>query len=183
MSQEIVIRLVLDVNVVEVAGPKSDMLSKSCWNTLKYIVENRCFHIVLSPEIRREFNRTPFSPLANTWRQMMDSQDRFYPLSDSINEDLRRKVRNLKSHQMNDHDKEAMLKDIRYIEAALSTDQRILSRDDEARGCFKRSVRFIPKMMEIMWSNPILPKDDTENWLKNCAPIEEQRQLGFDDDE
>lgn len=183
MTQEVFIRLVLDVSVIGVAGVKDNALSRNCGNVLKYTKENECFRIVLSSEIRGEFNRLPNSPLINTWRQVINSQGRWHILKNAENEALRRKIRNIRPFQMDDNDKHAMLKDIRYVEAALLTDQRIISRDDEARACFKNAVEFIPEIIEIMWSNPVIPEDDTDNWLINCTPLEAHRQLGFIKDE
>jgi hypothetical protein len=74
-----------------------------------------------------------------------------------------------------------MIKDILLLEAALETDRRVISLDDNtARKYFARAAKTIPKLREIVWVNPDKPKEKPIEWLREGAPAADFRMLGHD---
>jgi hypothetical protein len=67
-----------------------------------------------------------------------------------------------------------MRKDVHLLEAAISTDNRIASEDDTARGFF----RGIRHARAVLWINPALEEEGAVEWLGRGARIESRRQLG-----
>lgn len=72
----------------------------------------------------------------------------------------------------------AMKKDCHLLEAALSTDQCIISLDDKARNHFRRLCSRLPEIRSICWVNPCTPEEKAVAWLEAGAPAERVRLLG-----
>ena len=77
-----------------------------------------------------------------------------------------------------DKPREAMWKDCHLLEAAIATDNIIISLDEKARNPFDKAAKSIKELQEIMWVNPDKPEENTLIWLENGAAKEKQRQLG-----
>lgn len=61
-------------------------------------------------------------------------------------------------------------KDARLLEAALSTDRLVASRDETARGIFRDASGSVRELTPITWVNPTLPADDPIRWARGwCA--------------
>ena len=71
-----------------------------------------------------------------------------------------------------------MEKDRRLIEAALFSDHRIASLDEAVRRHFRHHGERLPELRKICWVNPDT-EDDVCDWLKNGAPAERTRMLGY----
>ena len=67
-----------------------------------------------------------------------------------------------------------MLKDVHLLEAALATDRRIVSNDDEARNSYKG----LPHVRLVLWINPSRQEETAVEWLNAGAKLERHRQLG-----
>ncbi len=70
---------------------------------------------------------------------------------------------------------EAMLKDFHLLEAALATDQIVISLDETSRYLFAAACQQIGEIREIMWVHP----DEAEilDWLNDGAKSQPERQL------
>jgi hypothetical protein len=65
-------------------------------------------------------------------------------------------------------EKEAMLKDVHLIEAALAADKIVASLDDEARRLFN-----VAELSTVVWVNPVAHHEDCLTWLADGAePVE-----------
>jgi hypothetical protein len=71
----------------------------------------------------------------------------------------------------------AMEKDIRLIEAARMTDNRVISLDDTARKFFSAVSSRVGELGDILWVNPVNDDETSTQWLTDGAPNEEQRQI------
>ena len=91
--------------------------------------------------------------------------------------ELRKKLEKL---EFTDKDKEAMMKDIHLVEAALKTGQVILSSDDIARSLFRIASRRVGEIRHIIWVNPVHDEEKVIPWLDNGASREKHRCLGFE---
>ena len=54
-----------------------------------------------------------------------------------------------------DKDKFTMIKDFLLIEAAIATDERIVSLDDRVKTLFSKESPRIPELRSIVWINPV----------------------------
>ena len=103
------------------------------------------------------------SQYSSEWIVFMTDKRRVFKVKDARNESLRRKMKT-----------EAMLKDFHLLEAALATDNRIISNDDRARNSFRR----IPDVRLVLWVNPSRPEEKAVEWLTKGARLEAYRRLG-----
>ncbi len=73
---------------------------------------------------------------------------------------------------------EILEKDRHLIEAALVTDKRVASLDDEVRDALRQTGRGFPGVSTIIWVNPNAPDERSIAWLESGAPNEKSRTLG-----
>ena len=83
----------------------------------------------------------------------------------------------LEANVSNATDRAAMLKDIHLLEAALATDNIVVSRDDSARGLFSKTARVVHAISSTVWVNPA-EEVDPRLWLDNGAEPDQERMLG-----
>lgn len=168
------LHLVIDANVARAAGPEGAVFptSKKCREFL-LAVENYNFMIVSTPELREEWNKHQ-SRFFRTWRVRMMGRKRISMRESQSSEDLRRR---LIEFAQNEGEQEGMLKDCHLLEAALSSDLRIVSLETYVRKHFARACSKIEEIRAILWINP---NDDTEMvilWLEEGAPADRHRRL------
>lgn len=73
---------------------------------------------------------------------------------------------------------EALRKDFHLLQAALTTDQTIISLDETVRQLFKRASQQVGEIQDIIWVNPDKTTEEQPiAWLQNGAPPEPHRQL------
>ena len=70
-------------------------------------------------------------------------------------------------------DRESILKDFHLIEAALTTDKIVVSRDDRARSLFN-----VPELNTVVWVNPVTNHPDCLTWLAEGAQSTQRWLLG-----
>jgi len=70
-------------------------------------------------------------------------------------------------------------KDRLLIEAALVTEKRVASLDDQVRGHIQAHRDKLPEVCSICWVNPNAPDQAAITWLEYGAPAEKSRTLGF----
>lgn len=64
-----------------------------------------------------------------------------------------------------------MKRDFHLIEAALATDHRVLSLDQEARVLFDATARQVSEVGKIVWLNPNTGEDDVIRWLEKVRHL------------
>ena len=72
-----------------------------------------------------------------------------------------------------------MNKDIHLLEAALATDKIVASKEVEAHDLFEDVCSRVGEIRDVMWVNPVVEEESCIVWLKQGAPVELERQLGF----
>jgi hypothetical protein len=114
-------------------------------------------------------------PFARRWRRSMNAKRRV----DRPNVD-HDDVFCLKIERASQTEKAlvAMEKDLRLIEAARVTDNRVISLDDTARSYFSAASSQVGELRDILWVNPANDDETPAKWLTKGAPNEEQRRLG-----
>ncbi|MDE0326359.1 MAG: hypothetical protein OXN27_20745 [Candidatus Poribacteria bacterium] len=72
----------------------------------------------------------------------------------------------------------ALRKDFHLLQAALATDQTIISLDETIRQLFKKASQQVGEIRDIIWVNPDRTTEEQPiTWLQNGAPPEPHRQL------
>jgi hypothetical protein len=79
----------------------------------------------------------------------------------------------------NEKHRDAMLKDVLLIEAALATDETVLSLDEVVRGLFSGLCHQVKQINEIIWVNPVIAEEKCIEWLREGAPAEKHRMLSY----
>ena len=168
-------RLVIDTDVAQASGDEdaTDPRAINCRDFLRE-VRSQNHWVVMTREISDEWKRHQ-SRFALEWRVSMDARRKVNRIDPSEDEELQDKVTNTAS----DEDEiEAMQKDFHLLQAALATDQTVISLDEAVRGLFKRASQQVGEIRNIIWVNP--DKTTEEHpilWLQNGAPPEAHRRL------
>jgi len=168
-------QLVIDTDVAQASGDEdaTDPRAINCRDFLKE-VRFQDHRVVMTREISEEWKRHQ-SRFALEWRVSMDARRRIDRINPPEDEELRDKV----TVTATDEDEiEAMQKDFHLLQAALATDQTIISLDETVRGLFKQASQRVGKIRGINWVNPDRTAEEQPiAWLQNGAPPESHRQL------
>ena len=169
-------RLVIDASVAgRASGPAAtDPSAISCRDFLATVLD--AGHVlVMTPEIRAEWNEHR-SQFANEWRYSMlaHGQFDFVPLAPDVA--LREQLDDV-AHS--DGARAAMYKDACLVEAALATDRTVASLDERVRALFRQATEHVGALRAIVWVNPEQEEETPLLWLRNGAPAEPERMLGY----
>ena len=168
-------RLVIDTDVAQASGDEdaTDPRAINCRDFLKE-VRSQDHRVVMTREISDEWKRHQ-SRFALEWRVSMDARRKIDRINPPEYADIQAKVTNTASEE----DKiEVMEKDFHLLQAALATDQTIISLDETIRELFKRASQSVGEIRDIIWINPDRTAEEHPiAWLQNGAPREPHRQL------
>ena len=167
-------QLVIDTDVAQASGDEdaTDLRAINCRDFLK-AVRTQGHRVVMTREISNEWKRHQ-SHFALEWRVSMDARRKIDRINSPEDEAFRDKVTNT----ANDADEiEAMQKDLHLLQAALATDQTVISLDETVRGLFKQASQQVGEIRDIIWVNPDRAEEQPILWLQNGAPPESYRQL------
>lgn len=166
-------RLVIDASVATSTGERGKR-GERCQAFLRVMIDETYHRLVMTREIGAEWD-IHSHPFARRWRRSMNAKRRV----DRPNAD-HDAVLCLKIQRASQTEKAlvAMEKDLRLIEAARATDNRVISLDDTARSYFSAASSQVGELRGILWVNPANDDETLTEWLTKGAPNEEQRQLG-----
>ena len=137
-----------------------------------------CGHrIVWSTDIDREWNRH-FTEFSTDWYTTMTNSGKVLDLR-NVNvrdEGLRNEIHKFAPDI---HIYKIMRKDIHLLEAALKSDKIVASKDKKAQRHFGIVCQHIGEIRDVVWVNPDNEEEMCIDWLKDGAPAEQHRQLGF----
>lgn len=165
-------RLVVDASVATSTGERGRR-GKRCRDFLKVMIDETSHRLVMTREISAEWD-IHSHPFARHWRRSMNAKRRVDRPSAGRDAAFCRKI-----EQASQTDKAlaAMEKDLRLIEAARATDNRVVSLDDNARKLFSAASSQVGELREILWVNPVNEEETSIQWLKDGAPSDEQRRI------
>ncbi len=169
-------RLVVNASVARAAGGKGATASVSvnCTEFLETFQEESPHHVVMTPELSEEWNKHQ-SNFSARWLKSMIARKRFVYVNPPQNSTLSDKIEITANRERNI---EALRKDFRLLQAALATDQTVISLDETVRGLFKRASQSVSEIRGIIWVNPDRTAEEQPiTWLQNGAPPEAHRQL------
>lgn len=167
--------LVVDASIARSSGGEDAIFptSKKCRDFLSAI-RRICRKIVMTPDLSDEWRKHQ-SNFARIWRVSMEARRKVEHINNDPNDELRRKI---ESNAASEEGREAMLKDIHLIEAAMETDSLVSSLDETARNLFGTASSKVGEINNIVWANPDKVEDDAISWLENGAKSEMKRRLG-----
>jgi hypothetical protein len=172
-------RLVIDASVARSCGsPTADKPPGNTCRDFLYAVLDCKHQVVMTDEIRAEWKKHE-SRNTTRWRRLMVSNGQLFPIREQLfDAELWETIPDM---AQSDKQRSAMAKDILLLEAALETDRRIVSLDENtARKYYTQAAKTIPKLREIVWVNPDKPEERPIEWLQSGAPADDWRMLGRD---
>ncbi|MDE0469582.1 MAG: hypothetical protein OYL97_21250 [Candidatus Poribacteria bacterium] len=169
-------RLVVNASVARAAGGKGATASVSinCTEFLETFRDECPHHIVMTSELSEEWNAHQ-SNFAARWLKSMIARKRFDYITPPQDTALSNKIDTTTTRE---RDIEALRKDFHLLQAALATDQTIISLDETIRQLFKQASQQVSEIRDIIWVNPNrTTAEQPITWLQNGAPPEPHRQL------
>ena len=163
-------RLVIDASV---AGISEYPVSKA---NRDFLMEVRavCHKVVMTPEISVEWQNHG-TKFALGWQKSMMARRKLATLFVLHNSVLRVRIRQA---QITPRQRRAMEKDAPLLEAALSADRIVISRDEEARGLYKALAADWPPLRDVLWLQPDESPTEALDWLRRGAKPTRKWQLG-----
>jgi hypothetical protein len=125
--------------------------------------------MVLTPPLVDEWRRHQ-SKYTREWRKSMHAWRQIRMLDDGENTGLRERAL---SPGIEEPLRQIRLKDLPLIEAALRTDNIVVSLDEEARVAFR-----LPELNAITWANPLIERERIRTWLEAGAKPVDEWKLG-----
>jgi hypothetical protein len=166
--------LVIDASIARAAGDTSmHPTSKCCREFLQSVLEI-CHRAVMSMPIKQEWDKHQ-SHFARQWRIQMVARKKLEILNLVSHHSLESRLQNVES---NPSLSAIMEKDRILLEAALCSENRIASLDEQVRNHFRLCSIEIMEIRKICWVNPTLVEEEVLDWLKSGAPIDKRRTLG-----
>lgn len=165
-------RLVIDASVATSTGERG-VRGERCQAFLRVMIDDTYHRLVMTREIGAEWD-VHSHPFARRWRRSMNAKRRVD--RPNVGHD---NAFCLKIERASQTEKalEAMKKDLHLIQAARTTDKRVISLDDTARDYFSEVSSQVGELRGILWVNPVNDDETPTQWLADGAPNEEQRQL------
>ena len=139
-------RLVIDASVVQSAGESEHPVSSACRAYLEAIL-NICHHAVLTKYICDEWNKH-MSNYSRKWRRSMLAHRK------SLDDIIPKKI-NFNTKGLSVADLNAIEKDLFLIEAALSADSIIITRDEDLLRRLAKTSQGLELLNSITWINPV----------------------------
>lgn len=137
--------------------------------------------VIVTPEIMKEWREhqvldKPFVPKTQSWYIQMTRRGLIkIHEEDATRPELRDTIFTLVEKNAID----AVRKDMRWIEAALLADKRVVSKESRSFSHFRRAAKSVDEIKAIIWINPRLIREDSIFWLREGAPTDEHRMLGY----
>ena len=168
--------LVVNASVARAAGGEGATASVSinCTEFLETFRGECSHHIVMTYELSDEWKKHQ-SNFAARWLTSMIAKNRFTYVTPRQNRALYDKIERT---AIREKDIEALQKDFHLLQAALATDQTIISLDETIRQLFALASQRVGDIRHIIWVNPDrTSEEDPIAWLQNGAQREAHRQL------
>jgi len=143
--------LVIDACVARSAGgmDTTDPGAKNCRDFLTAILDI-CHHVVMTRAIGEEWKMHQ-SRFARKWLLSMEAHRKVRRFTQTSRLEMRERIMKAIPDKNN---RDAMLKDVHLLEAALSADKIIASTDQEARTLFTKSAGVSKAAKNVVWLDP-----------------------------
>jgi hypothetical protein len=166
--------LVIDASIARAAGDISmHPTSQSCREFLQAILE-LCHRMAMTAPIQEEWNKHQ-SRFARRWRTSMMARKKIEMVEVPSDLSLEKWIKLIVAGK---RIVAIIENDSHLIEAALATDQRVASLDDEVRASLQVHHATLPGVASICWVNPNTPAERVIAWLESGAPADRFRTIG-----
>jgi hypothetical protein len=166
--------IVIDASIAMASGETSNhSTAQNCCDFLQAVLRI-CHRVVLTPPIRDEWNKHQ-SGFARAWRVSMMARKKVEIIDVAAQHSLKRR---LQRARLGDRVFAIIEKDRHLIEAALATDERVASLDDQVRNHLRNHAAKLPEAQSICWVNPNSSDEAAIHWLESGAPADKSRMLG-----
>lgn len=189
-------RLVIDASIARSAGgplsftaslhPLPDdpdpgqYRSRQCRRILLAVLQI-CHRLVLTEDLREEWeeHRSRFS---RRWLTRMVAKDKVKTPAVTTDHELQQAINDFARGVSDDFEvitsyRQAMQKDRLLLEAALASDELILSLNEKDRRRFAEACDEIQSIQTIVWSNPAGEDENSLDWIKQGASPEPHLRL------
>ncbi len=165
---------VIDASIAEAAGTtEPPHLAAKCCRDFLISVRSVCHRMAWSQAIKAEWDKHKRG-FATQWLVTMRNLRKLRPVQNAQLADLREAI---SEHSDDQGVVDCMLKDAHLFEAALATDLRIASLDENARGHYTRLAASFDPLQHIMWVDPVAEGEQAVKWLEAGAPTRQSRKL------
>ena len=166
--------LVIDADVARASGSETATHPRAehCRDFLSAVL-SLSYRVVMTQEINDEWKNHQ-SRFARRWRVSMDARKKIDRVDPPEYVEIQNKVTNITSDES---EIEALRKDFHLLQAALATDQTIISLDETVRRLFGRASQRVGEIRDIIWVNPDQTEEQPIPWLQNGAQPEAHRRL------
>lgn len=159
--------LVIDADVMRAAGISEHPVSKNARLILERIRDGG-HRLVQTPALKKEHDKHQ-SLLAKQWRGSMVSRKQWVPKKPS--EDMPLRLHLVRAqNEASPKDETAVLKDTHLLEAAASSDFRIVSKDTAARQLIQKGCPLPEPYGRIQWADATLTPGETLLWIEQGCP-------------
>jgi hypothetical protein len=166
--------LVIDASIARAAGEVSmHPTSRDCRELLEAVLKV-CHRMAMTDPIKEEWKRHQ-SRFARRWQVSMMARRKVVFIEVAAHLSLEKRITRVES---NEALAAVMEKDRRLIEAALVTEERVISLDDRMREHLRDHVAKLSEVGSICWVNPCRSEEGAVAWLEAGAPAERRRMLG-----
>ena len=148
--------------------------SRNCREFLQAVL-TLCHRMVLTTPIQDEWSKHE-SRFARTWRKSMMARKKIELATVTSEYSLEETIASVVADESVT---EILEKDRHLLEAALITDKRVASLDDEVRISLRENAHRLLGVPSICWVNPNTPEEQCIAWLTSGAPDEKFRRLGY----
>jgi hypothetical protein len=169
--------LVIDTDIARAAGESNSLslISSNCRGFMHTMLEETKHKVVLTKEIQIEWNKHQ-SRATLRWRHTMVAQKRVCIIQTSADQELRQYTEQCAPSE---NKRNAMLKDIHLVEAALLADNIVVSMDEVVRSCFHDLSQQAHQLKQLTWVNPCQEHEHALTWLRDGAEQARERCLGY----
>lgn len=167
--------IVIDTDIARAAGGEgaSHPVPKNCRDFLLTFLNSQ-HYIASSPMLKEEWQKHA-SNFTRKWLATMVAKRRFkYIVYEPTTALEQRIISNLATESI----AKAVSKDFHLLEAALSSDKIIVSKDENMRHILCNCSQFVSELRDIVWVNPTNESETPQTWLENGAPADKDRLLG-----
>ena len=168
-------QLVVDADVAQASGSENATASRAI-HCRDFLINIRsiCHRVVMTERINSEW-KNHHSRFARRWLVSMKARRKIVKIDPSKDTTLREIIKNT-THDENKID--VLLKDIHLLEAAMKTDNIIISLDETVRKLFANVAQSVGEIRDIIWVNPERTEEEIPiKWLEDGSPPESYRKL------
>lgn len=188
-------RLVVDACIVRTAGGEEATHADSiaCIKFLEEVLDG-AHRVVVTTRIEDEWHKHG-SVFFYAWEVDMTSQDKLMRVTDPVDGDFRERLAEIASGPSTidwiedalralrttcDYEDDRWRKlDCHLVEAAMWGDRIVTSHDTAARNRFSDLAKVSEDIWSLMWLDPLDGTQAVVSWLREGAPEESHRMLGY----